>query len=208
MTAADTEGGRRRTGEHGARVGGRSERVVREVLVAVVSELARVGYAALRVEDVAAHAGVNKTTIYRRWATKAELVSAALQCRALGEEELPDTGSLRADLLALITHQVELVSTPEGQAMTRMMLAEMEQPEVAALAGELRAHRVALWQVVLERGMARGEIPAGSDVTLMVEMIMGTVFTKLRLRQPVAPAYMGRVVDLVLLGARHGGAVG
>jgi AcrR family transcriptional regulator len=180
--------------------------VVREVLQAAVMELARVGYAALRVEDVAAQAGVNKTTVYRRWSTKAELVSAALRSRAIAEEELPDTGSLREDLVAMIAHHVELVCTPEGQAVTRMMLAEMDQPEVAALTRELRAEKLALWGVLMERGIARGEIPAGSDVTLLVEMITGTIFTKLRQRSLVDAAYVGKVVDLVLVGARHGGA--
>src|SRR5689334_5086908 len=91
--------GQRRTGRHHARVGGRSERVVRDVLTAAVAELARVGYVALRVEDVAAGAGVNKTTVYRRWPTKAALVTAAL--RTTDEPELPETGALRQDLFEL-----------------------------------------------------------------------------------------------------------
>ena len=62
--------GRRRT--VGARTGGRSERVVRDVLRAAIEELSTNGYSALRVEDVAARAGVNKTTVYRRWPTKAD----------------------------------------------------------------------------------------------------------------------------------------
>ena len=69
-TNDDTQARKRRTGEHAPRVGGRSERVVRDVLDASAKELARVGYAALRMDDVAAAAGVNKTTVYRRWPTK------------------------------------------------------------------------------------------------------------------------------------------
>jgi AcrR family transcriptional regulator len=207
MTVEETEGGRRRTGEHGARVGGRSERVVRDVLHATTTELSRVGYAALRVDDVAAAAGVNKTTVYRRWPTKAELVSSALRCRTMQADELPDTGAVRTDLLELLRHQVKIVSTPEGQAIMRMMLAEMDQPEVAALSAALREEKLALWTVVIQRAMTRGEIPAGSDVQLLVEMLGGAVFSRLRLRELVDEAYLGAVVNLVVLGAQQGGAI-
>src|SRR5271154_2611054 len=102
----------RRTGQ--LRLGGRSERVVRDVTRATAAELARVGYEALRVEDVAAQAGVNKTTVYRRWPNKADLVAAVLR-NAKGEpDELPDLGSVSADLLALLRGSVARASTSEG----------------------------------------------------------------------------------------------
>src|SRR3954464_9891698 len=91
----DAQQPRRRTGEHAARVGGRSERVVRDVLGAAAKELARTGYAALRVDGVAAAAGVNKTTVYRRWPTKPELVRATLQALTQGSMTTPDLGSIR-----------------------------------------------------------------------------------------------------------------
>src|SRR6516162_5006549 len=92
------------------RLGGRSERVVRDVTRATAAELARVGYAELRVEDVATEAGVNKTTIYRRWPSKIELVAAAI--RAINEPsgDLPDLGSISLDLLALLRDKVSLAS--------------------------------------------------------------------------------------------------
>ena len=64
----------------GKRVHGRSARVQSAVLRATAEELGRVGFAALRIEDVALRSGVNKTTIYRRWPTKQELVRASLCC--------------------------------------------------------------------------------------------------------------------------------
>src|SRR5512138_898011 len=96
MTAPmeNTSAGSRRTGVRAARVGGRSERVVRDVLAAAAAEMARVGYVALRVEDVAARAGVNKTTVYRRWPTKADLVRDVLCGLGGDQHEAPDTGSL------------------------------------------------------------------------------------------------------------------
>src|SRR5688572_4371387 len=89
--------GTRRTA--GVRVRGRAADVVERVLTATGEELSRAGYAALRVEDVAARSGVNKTTIYRRWPNKAELVAAALR-EMTTQPAAIDTGSLRDDLRA------------------------------------------------------------------------------------------------------------
>src|SRR5688572_4635348 len=83
-------------------LGGRSDRVVQQVLVATVAELAESGYRAFRMDAVSAAAGVNKTTIYRRWASKALLVAGAVEWmrRFVHDVPLPDTGSLEQDLVA------------------------------------------------------------------------------------------------------------
>ena len=82
-----------------ARAGGRSARVVDDVLNATLAELVRSGYGALRVEDVAHAAGVNKTTVYRRWATKMALVTDALKLERMRTRVDPDTGSLKGSYL-------------------------------------------------------------------------------------------------------------
>lgn len=197
---------RRLTGQHGARTGGRSERVVREVLDAALAELARVGYAALRVEDVAAQAGVNKTTIYRRWPTKAALVGAALRL-VKGPAAPPETGSLRGDLLALARHSVARSSSLTGTGVVRMIMSELDHPEVGALFLALREEGRAPWITVLERATRRGELPAGSDPRLIAELILGAVSARLRLREPIDEGFLEATVDLVVLGAQHGGAV-
>jgi AcrR family transcriptional regulator len=190
------------------RLGGRSERVVRDVTRATAAELARVGYAELRVEDVAAEAGVNKTTIYRRWPSKVELVAAAI--RAINEPsgELPDLGSVYRDLLALLQDKVARASTCEGKSIHRMMTLEMDHPEVASITRALRAEYVAPWIAVIERAIARGELPEGTDPELMSDMLTGPVFGKLlRRRDEVDDAYLAAVVNMVVLGAKHRGAI-
>ena len=86
MSQTPTERSTRRT--EGIRSRGRSARVVQEVLTATAEELGRSGYAALRIEDVAERAGVNKTTIYRRWPTKAALVKAENADRKIGYDAI------------------------------------------------------------------------------------------------------------------------
>src|SRR5688500_15054981 len=88
----------RRTGN--ARTRGRAAKVVDRVVKATAEELSRVGYAAMRVEDVAARSGVHKTTIYRRWPTKEDLVAATIttMIRRSDRRAAIDTGTVRGDL--------------------------------------------------------------------------------------------------------------
>jgi AcrR family transcriptional regulator len=177
-------------------------------MLATAAELGRVGYEALRVEDVAAQAGVNKTTIYRRWPSKADLVAAALRAVNEPSGDLPDRGSVDLDLLELLEEKVARASTCEGQSIHRMILQEMDHPEVASITRALRTEWRAPWIAVIERAVARGELPEGSDPELMADMITGPVFQKLtRQREAVDAAYLARVVDMVVLGAKSGGAV-
>jgi len=182
----------------GARSGGRSARVVAEVLRATAEELGRVGYLALRVEDVAQHAGVNKTTIYRRWPTKADLVSAALRQAECGGEEVPDTGSVREDLLVMLRRFARRGRTP----MVRVMMAELSHPEVQAIAHGLKHKFEADWVKIIARGMARGELPSETSPLLVIEVITATVVGRvMRGEEPPDAAFCETVVDLVLAGA-------
>ncbi len=181
---------------------------MRTVLEAAVAELARVGYTALRVDDVAAGAGVNKTTVYRRWPTKPELVAAALRSLAGAQPEAPDTGALRSDLAILMRRFATKACRTEGRTISRMLLLEQDEPEVAEIVRVLRAEQSALWAEVMDRAVARGEIPAESDRRLIVDTIVGAAHMKLyRLHEPVEDGDMLALVDLVLAGAKAGGAI-
>jgi AcrR family transcriptional regulator len=191
-----------------ARPGGRAQRVVRDVLQAAAVELARVGYAAFRIEEVAARAGVNKTTIYRRWPTKADLVGAVLLAFASDEHEAPDTGSLRSDLLEMLRGLVARISTPEGEGLSRAFLAEMDQPEICGLIQAVREKFKAPWFSAIARGIARGEIPRGSDPDLIVESILAiTRHQRQYRRERPSDALTAAIIDLILDGAKGGGAI-
>jgi len=188
----------RRPSEARPREGGRSARVVHEVLRATAEELGRVGYAALRVEDVAQHASVNKTTIYRRWATKAELVTAALRQEGDQCTETPDTGSVRGDLLSMLRRFAEHSRTP----IVRMMMVELSHPEVQAIAASLKRNFQSEWVKVIARAMARGELPSGTSPLLVTEVITATVVGRvMRGEEPPNEVFCEAVVDLVLAGA-------
>jgi AcrR family transcriptional regulator len=186
----------------GVRVKGRAARVVSDVLIATAEELSRVGYAALRVEDVAGRSGVNKTTIYRRWPTKPELVGAAL--RAVWESpEVPDTGSLRNDFVSSLKKTAAFAMSPIGRGLTRVIQIESAHPEVEPIARSLREEYRELRQVLVQRGIDRNELPANTDPRLLTDMMAAPIFYRLFTEgETVAAEYIERVVDVVLCGVK------
>jgi AcrR family transcriptional regulator len=175
---------------------------------ATIEELATHGYGSMSMEGVAVRAGVAKTTVYRRWPTKPELVLAALGCVADDAAIAGgDTGSLRGDLVAMMKSFRDFARTPRGGSLMRMMLAEGAGGEVAALARTMRKSRETGPQAVIRRGIARGELPAGSDPRLILSTLFGVVqHYVLFIDEPCDDRTIQRLVTLVLDGATNGGA--
>ncbi|MGK3998819.1 TetR/AcrR family transcriptional regulator [Sorangium sp. So ce1024] len=182
----------------------RGEPVVRGILAAALEELASAGYRALRIEDVATRAGVNKTTVYRRWPTKEDLVRAALL--SVTDEKIvpPNTGSLRGDLLALGRVIIEIQTSPVGQSLFHVFLAEGPDSELMAIARSLRASQEAGVRAIVESAIARGELAPGADPMLPCELL-GAYLTRRLIadRVSVDEAQLARVVDVILLGVLH-----
>ena len=186
-----------------ARPGGRSARVVNDVLQATLDELARVGYGALRIDDVAVLARVNKTTVYRRWATKSDLVRAALLARVDEQGPLPNTGALRSDMLALVERAVALKSEPSRRSILRVLLLESTEPELAAITSSLRERHHAETTQLVKRAIERGELPAGTDPSLLLEPLHGVLYRRLcLLEEPLDKAFTEQLVDVLIAGVR------
>jgi AcrR family transcriptional regulator len=184
----------------GVRTRGRAADVVERVLRTVAEELGRSGYAQLRVEDVATRSGVNKTTIYRRWPTKPELVAAALRELMRQPTEI-DTGNLRADLRASLLEMMGFAITPLGQGLMRTMQMERADPEVDKLTRTLRHEQRALRIAMVERGIARGELPKGTNADFVVDLITAPVLTRaITFGDQVDAKYIDSVLDVVLAG--------
>ena len=189
----------RRTGN--ARARGRAANVIERVVSATAEELSRVGYAAMRVEDVAALSGVHKTTIYRRWPTKTELVAATITTMMKRGEGLGaiDTGAVRRDLRASLLSVLDL--KPAEQGILRIMQTERGIPEVNTLAHRFRDALFRMRVTMVERGIARGELPRSVDPQLIVDLISAPVQRALLFNERVDARYVDRVLDLVLAGA-------
>jgi AcrR family transcriptional regulator len=158
----------------------REARADRAILGAALELIARAGVHGLRMDDVAARAGVGKAAIYRRYRSKSELVGAAVSA-LVSDIAVPDTGSTRADLLALMREAVAVYSDPvRGGAMPGLIAAMREQPELAGTIrdGVVAKRRDALREVLL-RGVARGDLRADLDVELALDMLGGALFYRL-----------------------------
>jgi AcrR family transcriptional regulator len=153
------------------RRGGRSldssrDRALREATLALLAE---VGYDRLTMDAVAARARAGKTTIYRRWQSKAELVVDALNSLK-GDHDIPDTGSLRQDLHA-IAQVLTSAETHVGALTVGMVNALAHDAELRRVFREkFIAPRMAGFRLVFERAVARGEMPAGHDLDLLARL--------------------------------------
>jgi AcrR family transcriptional regulator len=178
MSRAHRAGGVDKTRGRGGRyLDSSRDLALREAALALLAE---VGYDRLTMDAVAARARAGKTTIYRRWQGKAELVVDALNSLK-GVPEVPDTGSLRRDLRALAASITSAESQFGAQVTIGMVNALAHDGELRRVFGEkFIAPRMAGFRTVFERAVARGEMPGGHDLDLLAR-----VFPALGLQQIV-----------------------
>jgi AcrR family transcriptional regulator len=180
----------------------RGESVVRDVLDAVREEIAQVGFGAMRIESVALRAEVAKTTIYRRWPKKEDLLFELLQSMMCGEREVPEAGSLREDLLASARHLRGIMTSTDGQAIARMMMAERSLPEVRRVIERIREERMHIPRKIVERARERGEIAPSIDAELLLTTLAGSIHHRVFIRsEEPSDVYLEGLVDLLLAGA-------
>lgn len=179
----------------------RGRPVVERVLDATRAELAEVGYGALSIEAVAARAGVNKTTVYRRWPTRAELVTAALLVVAEQSWSAETTGDLREDLLAMARSGARFLSLPEGVSVARTLIAGGTEHELRVVTRAMRERQRRIAVEIVEKAKARGELDARIEPELLFSAVLGAlVHRALMMREPLEDSFIEGLVDVVLGG--------
>jgi len=175
----------------------------RAILEAAATLLAERGVANMSIEEVAARSRVAKTTIYRRWPSKGSLALDSFVVRFLGQQPLPDTGSLRSDLLRALRSWRRAVLRPDtARSLTGLIAAAQDDPALAAA----WRHRVvepvrSQWRSMFERAIARGEIRPDADVDLATDMLFGPAYHRLlNGHLPISEAFVRAVVEYVLAG--------
>lgn len=192
----------------GVRTGGRSARVVEQALEATLQLLGEVGYAALRFDEVAERSGVNKTTLYRRWPTKPQLVTAALNCFH-DPAGAADTGDLQRDLTDMFVASVSRKEAHETRSLMRMLQAERNDPELEGVLAIARERVQGIRRIRIDAAVARGELPPHTDALLLLTLIGSAVYTRLlSFRDPPTPALIAEIVAVSLAGARAHYATG
>jgi AcrR family transcriptional regulator len=177
------------------------------ILNAALAALIEHGYEATSMNAIAARAGVGKAAIYRRWSSKAALITDTLVYWRpdLLTNEAPDTGSLAGDLDAMI----ERVGRNDNYIVTselvlRVALEATRDPELASTLDDLmvfRGNRV--FSTILAQAAARGEIPADRDWSLVADITLAMGLLQIVRGQPVDAEFVQRVIGNIVLPAVH-----
>ncbi len=159
------------------------------------------GYGRLSIEAVARRAGVAKTAVYRRWGSKLEMVLEIVAGVAGRKLPLPDTGTLTGDLTVFMQILVIALRHPLASQIIPDLLAEASRnAEIAqTLQQALRANQHEIGTLLVGRAVERGELPAGTDPDLAVDLIVGPIYWRLTVnRDPLPTDYVRRLVDAVI----------
>ncbi|WP_040798816.1 TetR/AcrR family transcriptional regulator [Nocardia higoensis] len=178
MTDPDTTGDERSPGS--VRPGGRTARVRADVLRAAGDLLAERGFEGLDLIEVAARAGVGKTTVYRRWGTPTAVVADLLEDMA--EQSVPraDTGSLRGDLTANARLIARTLTDPrQGRLFRAVIAAATCDPGAEAALHRFYDVRLSEWAACVTEAIDRGEAPAGTDPRAVFSAVAAPLYYRL-----------------------------
>jgi AcrR family transcriptional regulator len=169
------------------------------ILEAALELLASGGYAGFRLDDLAKHAGVAKTTILRRWPSKAAVAAAAVEQLALQTIDVPASGTLRGDLHALVTSAVAVFTDGYGAFVPRLIRESGHHPEIADLLQAVIHTRRLAYRRVINRAIARHELDPGIDQELIIDLLVAPMWTRLLItREPITKPFVDDIVDAVI----------
>lgn len=173
-----------------------------EILAATLEVLADVGYDRLTMDAVATRAKASKATLYRRWTNKVSLVIEALQ-HSKGPTEVPDTGTLRGDLMAAFCGDAGLVGPESVSTFASVLTAITKDADfAAAFRTEVVGPKVAVSQQIWERARERGELREDADLALLEPALAGIVLHRVFVmgEQPTTDL-ISQVIDQIILPA-------
>ena len=177
-----------------------------DILQAALDVLAETGYDGMTIDMVAARAKAGKATLYRRWSSKAELVIDAVACmkrNTIDFDHLPDTGTLRGDLVAMIKPHAIEDGERKLQIMAGLVSMVARDPDLAvAVNAAIVEPRAEVNRILMRRAAERGEISPTSDIeTLSLVTPAMAAYRVLVLHKPVDREFLISLIDGVLLPA-------
>jgi len=190
----------------GARTGGRSAQVREAILAAVLDELTVNGYAALSIEAVASRAGVNKTTLYRRWPTLDDLLVDALTTWSHDAIPAPDTGSIETDLLALGRTLADQLNRGVGRQIAAVVLtAGLQSASLREATRRYFDQQAARAIPLVAQGIDRGELPANTDTNALLTTFRAPLFYRMvTTGDPIDEVLIAQTTRVTLAAARAG----
>ncbi len=179
----------------------RGASLVAQVLDAALTEIALVGHDKLSIEDVARRADVNRTTIYRRWPTPEALAVAAFE-HGSASGSMPNLGSLRADLIDYLRQFREVCRTPAMLCLARLQFTGELSGKVGAMVQARIEGESCNSLMLFERALSRGELPAGTDIALIRDLVLGGAQYLMLFRHvSCSDERLEHILDVILTGA-------
>jgi AcrR family transcriptional regulator len=210
LRAAPRNAGARngRNGTNGKRPPGRprSEESHQSILRSTLKLLIHHGaLAELSIEAIAADANVGKTTVYRWWPTKAALVADAFFASAEEELQFPNTGSVQRDMSLQMRRVIRIFRSERGKVVAALLAGGQSDPELLEAFRErfLWPKRRQAYQT-LQRGIDRGELPADSDLDLILDSLYGPIYMRFLIRHDkLDEGFVDDLCGLVLEGLKR-----
>ena len=177
----------------------RVRRSKERVLQATSELLTESGLGGVSVEEVSRRSGVAKTTIYRHWATRADLVIDA--CSLINTtQDVPDTGSFEGDITAFLTSMATLLRTARWSSVVPSIIDAAERdPDIAQIHSIIQRGHAAPLQEMIARAVRNGEIPMSTDPSTLIAALLGPLFYRRWFsREPLDDTFVKAVVQNVI----------
>jgi AcrR family transcriptional regulator len=137
-------------------------------------------------DDVAARAGVGRASVFRRFPTKRDMILDTVAQMTVAQIEVPDTGSVREDLIGALRGVMRLFDPPSMRPLARRVLGEAcRDPAFVDLLRANMDRRLELFRTIFDRAVERGELPATTDPVLMADLVSGLVAIRLATETPL-----------------------
>lgn len=184
-------------------------RVTEALTRAFFEEWATHGYRGISLERVAGMAAVGKAALYRRWPSKEAMAAELIREAGLSLSGTPDTGSLDGDVRALLREFRRMLRLPLVYRLLPDILAENARSAVlAAGADQLADERRARVTDLIDRAVARGELPSNCDRELAADLMAAPLYWRMAVtRRPMNTSAMERLARALVAGIRACGAV-
>ena len=178
------------------------------VLDAAFSVYARRGWAGFTSEEVARQAGVGKSSLYLRWPTKLAVLLDSIRLRER-DNVVADTGDLRHDLLAFARQTFDRLNGEDGAVTLRLVVESRFYDDLRdGLSSAAHIEQIHAIRAIVRRAIQRGDLPAGASVTLISDMVAGSVLNHALVTPPHlrgamearSEQFFEQLVDIVLAG--------
>lgn len=174
------------------------------ILDSAFALMVETGIRGFSVREVARRSGIPKSSIYRRWPTRGDLLAAVL-ARLSTNGSTPDTGTLRGDLVEVVRKEIASLESSDG-VLPRVALEARSDPELAPVVQEILKARRRTHAGVLSRGAARGEVRGSVDQDAALDLVLGPVWSRLISHRPLRSADAEGIVDDAIKGIGEGAA--